>query len=106
MDEIAAQESAHENACYETAVRNGFTAEIAHICEDGDVGCQDCPFNSGRIANPPKATEIIYTWPDGREEVRYRRPYGSDMAHELVMEVKKLHLRHGVDASPYSIKHN
>ena len=31
--------------------------------------------------------EIVYTWPDtGRKEVRYRRPWPSESAYELLLE--------------------
>lgn len=32
-------------------------------------------------------TEIVQKWPDGTEEVKYRRPYGSDEAKELMNQV-------------------
>lgn len=48
----------------------------------------------------PKTTEIIYTWPDGREEVRYRRPYNSDLAIEMIKEVQKLQYNN----EPYSFR--
>lgn len=31
--------------------------------------------------------EIVYTWPSGREEVRYRRPLGTDDARTFMAEV-------------------
>ena len=34
--------------------------------------------------------EIVYTWPDGREEIRYRRPAGSLDAVRFVNEVRGL----------------
>lgn len=34
--------------------------------------------------------EIVYTWPDGKQEVRYRRPAGSHEAAQLVNEVLEL----------------
>lgn len=48
-------------------------------------------------------TEFVYTWPDGREEVRYRRPYGSSMAKVLIKEVDNLQKQH--EDSPYSYRH-
>ena len=45
--------------------------------------------------------QIIYTWPDGREEVRYERPVGSDDALKLIVEVTDLQCRHGQEC-PYS----
>lgn len=32
-------------ACITTAIRNGHTKEEAEDCDDGSVGCPDCPFN-------------------------------------------------------------
>jgi len=32
-------------------------------------------------------TEIVQKWPDGTEEVKYRRPYGSESAKELMQQV-------------------
>lgn len=49
-------------------------------------------------------TEIVYTWEDGREEVRYRRPYNSPKALELVQQVLDLQVKHGA-ACPYSFRH-
>jgi hypothetical protein len=50
----------------------------------------------------PGATtlEIVFTWPGGREEVRYRRPLGSVEAEELRQEVNELRRR--TWDSPYS----
>jgi hypothetical protein len=47
--------------------------------------------------------EVVYTWPDGREEVRYRRPAGSVEAHKLSNEVLELRRKHG-EQCPYSIR--
>jgi hypothetical protein len=49
-------------------------------------------------------TEIVYTWPDGREEVRYRRPKDSLEALELTEQVVNLIRKHGA-ACPYSFRH-
>lgn len=46
----AAEEAAAEAACFGTALKNGFTEKQAEDCEDGSVGCPDCPFR-------PKAEE-------------------------------------------------
>jgi hypothetical protein len=46
-------------------------------------------------------TEIIYTWEDGREEVRYRRPKDSPGAFDLINDVIELQAKHGA-ACPYS----
>lgn len=45
--------------------------------------------------------EIVYTWPDGREEVRYRRVAGTAAAAHLIAQVTALRERDG-DKSPYS----
>lgn len=45
--------------------------------------------------------QIVYTWPDGREEVRHERPAGSDEALQLMVEVIDLQSKHGA-ACPYS----
>jgi len=50
-----------------------------------------------------KITQIIYTWQDGREEVRYERPYGSDMAKKLMDEVDELKAKY--EDCCYSYKH-
>lgn len=47
--------------------------------------------------------EIVYTWPDGREEVRYRRGSGSPEAISMKREVDYLKYLHG-DACPYSYR--
>lgn len=43
-DGAAEQEQRNDEACYETAVRNGHTVGEAEECDDGNVGCPDCPF--------------------------------------------------------------
>lgn len=50
----------------------------------------------------PTTTEIVYRWPDGREEVRYRRPYGSEAAQLFIQEVEELKARHD---TPYFVRH-
>lgn len=50
--------------------------------------------------------EIVYTWPDGREEVRYRRPAGSHEAVQLVnevLELQRIAKEYGY-VSPYSYR--
>lgn len=49
-------------------------------------------------------TEFVYTWPNGREEVRYRRDKDSEGALELIAEVLDLQRIHG-DFCPYSFRH-
>lgn len=46
--------------------------------------------------------EIVYTWSDGREEVRYRRS-NRDQARDLIEACHRLRGLHG-DASPYSYR--
>ena len=41
---ISAAEASADAACVETAIKNGHTPERAEMCDDGDVGCPDCPF--------------------------------------------------------------
>lgn len=36
------------------------------------------------------AIEIVYVWPNGREEVRYVRQAGTDDAQRLIDDVEKL----------------
>lgn len=43
---IASEEACYEAACTECAISNGFTPEQAELCDDGDVGCLDCPFKA------------------------------------------------------------
>lgn len=50
-----------------------------------------------------KTVEIVYTWPDGTEEVRYRRPENSHAAMNLINEVLDLQSKHGSDC-PYSFR--
>jgi hypothetical protein len=47
--------------------------------------------------------EVVYTWPSGRQEVRYRRPIGSADALELERQVADLRQRWG-DECPYSVR--
>lgn len=35
---------AYEEACIETAKMNGHTIEESENCDNGSVGCPDCPF--------------------------------------------------------------
>lgn len=41
---FADQEASHERACIETARSNGHDATTAENCDDGSVGCPNCPF--------------------------------------------------------------
>lgn len=54
-------------------------------------------------------TEIVFTWPDGREEVRYRRPADSEMAKIMKAEIDHARLEHssmliGDSKWPYSYR--
>lgn len=48
-----------------------------------------------------RTIEIVYTWPDGREEVRYRRQEGSADAILLMAEVERQQAKYR-DECPYS----
>lgn len=39
---------------------------------------------------PSETLEIVYTWEDGREEVRYRRPYPSEDACKMIGQVREI----------------
>ena len=41
---IQGEEAANEAQCFGTAIKNGHTIEEAEVCDDGDVGCPDCPW--------------------------------------------------------------
>jgi hypothetical protein len=41
---FADEESANEAACFGTAQEAGFSIEQAENCDDGDVGCPNCPW--------------------------------------------------------------
>ena len=46
--------------------------------------------------------EIVYVWPNGREEVRYRRePHDGEEAKKLIAEVEELKLRLGMECPYY-----
>lgn len=38
------EDESNEIACNETAKKNGHTSDEAEMCDDGSVGCPDCPF--------------------------------------------------------------
>lgn len=52
---IAAQEEAHESACYEAARAHGLTVAQADACEDGQHRCAACPW---RKPGEPAAAPI------------------------------------------------
>lgn len=47
--------------------------------------------------------EVVYTWDDGREEVRYRRPEDSEDAAKFKKEVESLQHKWG-HKCPYSYR--
>lgn len=56
------------------------------------------------FAGPPpvrRMMEVVYTWPNGREEVRYRRLFPSAEAWKLIRQVAWQIAQHG-KKSPYS----
>ena len=59
---------------------------------------------AGLAEAPGSVTEIVFTWPDGREEVRYRRPEDSESALLLIEEIIAMTKRLGTDI-PYSYRH-
>jgi hypothetical protein len=48
-------------------------------------------------------TEFVYTWPDGRQEVRYRRQNGTHECAGMREQVDCMRARDG-DQSPYSYR--
>lgn len=53
-----------------------------------------------------KIIEFVFTWDDGREEVRYRRPEGSSDTFKMISEITKLQERGRNNGykSPYSYR--
>lgn len=49
-----------------------------------------------------KTYSVVYTWPDGRKEVRYTRPIHES---ELIEEVDRMRKRLGADC-PYHIDYH
>jgi len=43
---IRSEEAVAEAACYGTAAKNGHAREVADECDDGSVGCPDCPWQA------------------------------------------------------------
>lgn len=41
----------------------------------------------------PMHLEVVYTWPDGREEIRYRRPSEGPTADEIRRQIDELNAR-------------
>jgi hypothetical protein len=46
--DIKDQDNTNYGACIETAAKHGFTSEQAEACNDGSVGCADCPFKQSK----------------------------------------------------------
>lgn len=67
------QEASNEAACNSEAVRNGFTHAVAGECEDGALGCINCPFRAdktiGEVARVAVCETVIWfpivRMPDG-----------------------------------------
>jgi len=57
-------------------------------------------------SKPTTSVEIVYTWPNGSEEVRYRRPQHSEDAKSLIREVLKMQARLDTmnEPCPYSYR--
>lgn len=68
---------------------------------DGSQACAKC---DATPSEHPNTTEIVYTWPHGREEVRYRRQFVSVWAQVLESEVARMRERLGKEC-PYSVRH-
>lgn len=53
-----------------------------------------------------ETVEVVYVWENGREEVRYRRPLGTEDAAKLMAEVDELQARADFMGytSPYSYR--
>jgi len=47
--------------------------------------------------------EVVYTWPDGIEEVRYRRPIYHKDSKKFIKEIDKMN-KHFPEDSPYSYR--
>jgi len=75
--------------------------------EDGRTVCHACCVKDTKECLDPssgKTLEVVYTWDDGREEVRYRRPFPSAEAWKFIGQVRTLRERaiRGRYESPYS----
>lgn len=49
--------------------------------------------------------DVIYTWENGREEVRYRRLLGTSSAQRMIDEVAVLQQKYG-EKCPYSLRYH
>ena len=49
-DYVLGEEEASEQACADAAAKHGISEADRETCENGDMGCADCPFadNGGR----------------------------------------------------------
>jgi hypothetical protein len=52
----------------------------------------------------PRTIEVVYTWQNGRKEVRYRATEGTEHADNLTSQVECQKALHGKDC-PYSIRY-
>lgn len=50
-------------------------------------------------------TEIVYEWPDGRTEVRYRCVQGTPDSHNMERMVRELQERCGASSCPFTYRH-
>lgn len=71
---------------------------------DGSIACSQCRATQHDPIHAVTTAEIVYTWPDGREEVRYRRVVGTPECEEMEHEVSRLRAMHGTE-SPYRIRY-
>lgn len=80
--------------------RSELTAADCSGATDAPDGTE--PIRSG-AGTPQRGTlEVVYTWQDGREEVRYRRPWPSGSASDMVAVVERMRQR--VPDTPYSTR--
>lgn len=66
------------------------------ICDEGEIE---------RPAMPVRGRwyEVLYTWPDGTEEVRYRRPIADLSCANQVLGLRRNARMNGYE-SPYSVR--
>ena len=60
-------------------------------CDRGDCDVEQSTERLGSM--DMDIIQIIYTWPDGREEVRYERPIDSEDARRVMTEVDEAQAR-------------
>ena len=52
------EEMASEGACHECALKNGHTVSEADNCDDGSMGCPDCPWKPSKDGEKDEKTTI------------------------------------------------